>query len=79
METDPVSIFEKNPGCGAGMQQEGLTAPSSSETASSGEICPCSGEWEIVGQVSTVAVFSKGKIMPEYYGKKVVWMLVRRG
>lgn len=48
-------------------------------TASSGEICPCSGEWEIIGTPSTTAVFSKGKVMPEYYGKKVVWVLVRRG
>lgn len=47
--------------------------------ASSGERCPCSGEWEIVGTVSTTAVLAKGKVMPEYYGKKVVWMLVRCG
>lgn len=50
-----------------------------SVTASSGEPCPCSGEWEIVGVVSTTAIFSEGKLMPEYYGKWVVWMLVRRG
>ncbi len=48
-------------------------------TASSGAPCPCSGEWEIVGIVCTSAVFSEGKLMPEYYGKRVVWMLVRRG
>lgn len=48
-------------------------------TATSGEQCPCSGEWEIVGSVSTSAVLQKGKLMPEYYGKKVLWMLVRNG
>ncbi len=48
-------------------------------TASSGQECPCSGEWEIIGSPSTTAVFSKGKVMPEYYGKKVVWLLLRRG
>lgn len=48
-------------------------------TASSGEECPCSGEWEIVGTVSTTAVLQQGKLMPEYYGKKVWWMLVRKG
>ena len=48
-------------------------------TVSSGELCPCNGEWEIIGSPSTTAVFAKGKVMPEYYGKKVVWVLVRRG
>lgn len=48
-------------------------------TASSGETCPCSGEWEIIGSPSTAAVFAKGKVMPGYYGKKVIWMLVRCG
>lgn len=55
------------------------TTAFNSVIASSGEPCPCSGEWEIVGVVCTTAVFSEGKPMPEYYGKKVVWMLVRRG
>lgn len=48
-------------------------------TASSGESCPCSGEWEIVGSPSTKAVFAKGKVMAEYYGRKVVWVLIREG
>lgn len=48
-------------------------------TASSGEACPCNGEWEIIGSPSTTSVFAKGKVMPAYYGKKVVWVLVRRG
>lgn len=48
-------------------------------TATSGAICPCNGEWEIIGNPSTTAVLSKGRVMPEYYGKKVIWMLVREG
>jgi hypothetical protein len=56
-----------------------ITDPTGTLTASSGELCPCSGEWEIIGSPSTTAVFSKGKLMPEYYGKKVVWMLVTSG
>lgn len=53
--------------------------PEGRVTASSGEFCPCSGEWEIVGTVTTTAVFAKGIPMPEYYGRKVFWMLIRKG
>lgn len=31
-------------------------------TASSGEICSCNGEWEVIGSPSTTAVLSKGKV-----------------
>ncbi len=48
-------------------------------TAASGMLCPRSGEWEIVGLVTTTAVFAQGKVMPEHYGKKVLWMMVRSG
>ena len=48
-------------------------------TTVSGEPCPCNGAWEIVGPVSTSAVFAKNQIVPRYHGKKVVWMLARRG
>ncbi len=48
-------------------------------TALSGELCPCSGEWEIIGTVTTTAVFAKGTVLPEYYGRKVVWILIRAG
>lgn len=51
----------------------------SSLTASTGDECPCGGEWEIIGQVSTTKVIAKGKIMPDYYGKKVIWLLIRAG
>jgi len=48
-------------------------------TAMSGIACPQSGEWEIAGPVSTSRVFAKGSIMPEYYGRKVPWILIRAG
>ncbi len=48
-------------------------------STSSGDLCPCSGEWEIIGLVSTTAVFAEGQVMPEYYGRKVLWMLIRAG
>lgn len=48
-------------------------------TAESGMLCPQSGEWEIIGLVSTAAVFAEGQVMPEYYGRKVLWMLIRAG
>lgn len=48
-------------------------------TAMSGTACPRSGEWEIAGPVSTTRVFANGSIMPEYYGRKVLWILIRAG
>lgn len=48
-------------------------------TATSGESCPAGGEWEILGTVTTTTVLAKGDLMPEYYGRKVVWMLMRKG
>lgn len=64
---------------GDGNDNEGRPDCHRSITTPSGEPCPCSGEWEIIGSPSTTAVFSKGKLMPEYYGKKVVWILIRAG
>ena len=48
-------------------------------TAATGTACPCSGEWEIVGTVTTTAVFSKQDLMSEYHGRTVLWMLIRAG
>ena len=48
-------------------------------TATSGERCPAGGEWEIVGSVTTTTVLAKGDLMPEYYGRKILWMLIRKG
>lgn len=58
-------------------QERGAGRPPCS--AWSGEICPMSGEWEIIGTTSTTGVFAKGKVMPFHYGKKVLWMLIRPG
>ncbi len=46
-------------------------------TAKTGEICPESGVWEVVGTPSTTAPISKGNKMPPYDNKGVVWRLIR--
>lgn len=48
-------------------------------TAQSDDVCPSSGIWEIVDLVSTCAVLRSGDSMPRYYGREVLWVLVRRG
>ena len=55
-----------------GMQQSTICA-------SSGMSCPASGEWEVAGPVGTTAYFEKGQILPLYFGKSVVWQLIREG
>ena len=47
-------------------------------SASSGDPCPCSGEWEMLGSVATTAVFAAGRVVPSYFGKIVIWVLIRR-
>ncbi len=49
------------------------------KTAVSGTLCPASGEWEITGALTTIAVLAKNQIMPDYCGKKVRWRLIRPG
>ncbi len=46
-------------------------------TASTGEVCPCSGVWKVVGYPSTTAPIAKGNRMPPYSGKAVAWSLVQ--
>jgi hypothetical protein len=46
-------------------------------TAKTGEICPESGVWEVVGTPSTTAPIAKGNKMPPYDGKAVVWKLIQ--
>lgn len=46
-------------------------------TAKTGEKCPESGVWEVLGSPSTSAPIAKGNIMPPYAGKAVTWRLVR--
>lgn len=44
-----------------------------------GKKCTVSGEWEIDGSITTLIYVSKGEVMPAYCGKRVKWLLVRKG
>lgn len=44
-------------------------------TARTGQTCPESGIWEVVGSPSTTAPISKGNTMPPYNGAAVSWKL----
>ncbi|RYZ86662.1 MAG: hypothetical protein EOP04_13415 [Proteobacteria bacterium] len=47
-------------------------------TARTGETCPESGVWKVVGAPSTTAPIAKGNRMPPYDGKAVTWQLIQR-
>lgn len=44
-------------------------------TAHTGQSCPESGVWEVVGTPSTTAPIAKHNTMPPYGGKAVAWRL----
>lgn len=44
-------------------------------TARTGERCPESGVWQVVGVPSTTAPIARGNVMPPYAGKSVTWRL----
>ena len=44
--------------------------------ARTGEKCPESGKWKVVGSPSTTAPIAEGNTMPPYDGKSVTWELV---
>jgi hypothetical protein len=44
-------------------------------TARTGEKCPESGKWTVVGTPSTTAPIAKGNTMPPYGNKGVTWRL----
>ncbi len=46
-------------------------------TVHTGEVCPESGVWEVVGYPTTSAPIAKGNRMPPYGGKAVTWRLTR--
>jgi hypothetical protein len=46
-------------------------------TARTGEICPESGVWAVVGNPSTTAPIAKGNRMPPYRQRAVAWRLER--
>lgn len=47
-------------------------------TARTGEICPESGVWKVLGTPSTTAPIAKGNRMPPYRGKAVTWQLIQK-
>ena len=46
-------------------------------TAKTGEKCPESGVWEVVGTPSTTAPIAKDNRMPPYNNQAVTWKLIR--
>lgn len=46
-------------------------------TARTGEKCPESGVWKVVGTPSTTAPIAKGNTMPPYRNKAVAWKLIQ--
>jgi hypothetical protein len=46
-------------------------------TARTGENCPESGIWEVVGKPSTTAPIAKGDRMPPYNREAVTWKLIQ--
>lgn len=45
-------------------------------TSRTGEKCPESGVWAVVGTPTTTAPIAEGNTMPPYGGKAVTWRLV---
>lgn len=45
--------------------------------AHTGEVCPESGVWQVVGTPTTTAPIAKGNRMPPYNGRSVTWELIR--
>ena len=46
-------------------------------TARTGEVCPESGVWKVMGSPSTTAPIAKGNRMPPYGGQAVTWQLTQ--
>lgn len=42
-----------------------------------GETCPESGIWKVVGTPTTTAPIAKGNKFPPYSGKSVTWELIQ--
>ncbi len=45
-------------------------------TVRTGQNCPESGVWQVVGHPTTTAPIAKGNTMPPYSGKAVTWKLI---
>ena len=46
-------------------------------TAKTGEKCPESGVWAVIGYPSTTAPIAKGNRMPPYGQRAVTWKLIK--
>jgi hypothetical protein len=46
-------------------------------TAKTGQSCPESGVWKVVGTPTTTAPIAKGNRMPPYAGSAVTWQLIQ--
>lgn len=46
-------------------------------TSGTGQKCPESGVWQVVGTPSTTAPISENNVMPPYSGKAVTWKLIQ--
>jgi hypothetical protein len=46
-------------------------------TGKTGQKCPESGVWKVVGIPSTTAPIAKGNTFPPYKGKAVTWKLIQ--
>jgi hypothetical protein len=46
-------------------------------TAKTGEKCPESGRWDVVGTPTTSAPIAKGDTMPPYRNQGVTWQLTQ--
>jgi hypothetical protein len=46
-------------------------------TAKTGQRCPASGVWKVVGTPTTTAPIAIGNRMPPYMGKAVTWRLIQ--
>lgn len=46
-------------------------------TGTTGETCPESGVWTVVGTLSTTAPIAKNNRFPPYNGKSVTWKLTQ--
>jgi len=46
-------------------------------TATTGQKCPESGVWQVVGTPTTTAPIAVGNVMPPYAGKAATWKLIQ--
>ena len=52
--------------------------PAIGTTVRTGQTCPESGIWEVVGTPSTTAPIAKNNTMPPYAQRSVTWKLIQK-